>query len=200
MNTLKIINILTLWWASTWRLGLISFAIIILIVSLGFDIEQASNVEVGRWITPSILIALSLSGITLINNPIGKRRILVTLKTKDGTLQVDKASLIDGLTIQWALFWRYQISIIFLTVMFNTTEVVLFGTGSFSLFIVYLFSVLTCSIGSTFFLLKKVFGKRVFTVILSKPKRSLMARSIITFALIVFFIILIFLPIYLPTH
>ena len=188
MNTLKIINILTLWWASTWRFGLIFFAIVILIVFLGFDIEQASNVEVGRWVTPSILIALSLSGITLINNPIGKRRILVTLKTKDSALQVDKASLIDGLTIQWALYWRYFISTYSLTLLFNTT------------LIEHLFLVLTCGVGSTFFLLKKAFGKRVFTVIISKPKRSLMARSIITIALIVFFIIIIFLAEYLSTR
>ena len=189
MNTSKIINILTLWWASTWRYGLIFIAIVVLMVSLGFNIEQASNEEVGIWVTSGILIALSLSGITLINNPIGKRRILVTLKTKDSVLQVDKASLIDGLTIQWALYWRYYISTYSLTLMFNITHP-----------IEQLLLLLICSIGSTFFLLKKAFGKRVFTVIISKPKRSLMARSIITFALIVFFIILIFIAMNLATH
>jgi len=43
MNTSEIINILTLWWASTWRYGLIFIAIVVLMVSLGFNIEQASN-------------------------------------------------------------------------------------------------------------------------------------------------------------
>lgn len=165
----KLFDALILWWALTWRWCFVfaTFMGLVLLTDQSFVTNPAS---IGPLMVFLLIFVMLWSaggiGQHAINHSFGRREITLTV----GSEQRDKATWVDGLTLQWAIGWRTAVIGLIMTLIFiildikhetavvDGSMVVTYGYG--------LQPILNIALGilSSMHLLKKVFGSRVYSI------------------------------------